>query len=83
MLNASVARLTTPESERIVRLGAERHAQELKKELKAVHQQMARSSASTDKVSLNFNALVCLMMPGWRPMKTTWSGAVGRGARRS
>ena len=40
MLNASVARLTTPEWERIVRLGAERHAQELKKELKAVRQQI-------------------------------------------
>lgn len=41
MLNTSAVRLTAPEWERIVRLGAEKHAQELKRELKAVRQQIA------------------------------------------
>ena len=38
MLNASAVRLPTPEWERIVRLGTERHAQELESELVAVRE---------------------------------------------
>ncbi len=41
MLDTSAVRLTIPEWERIVRLGAEKHAQELKRELKTVRQHIA------------------------------------------
>jgi len=41
MLNVSAVRLSTPEWERIVRLGTERHAQELENELKTVRERIA------------------------------------------
>jgi len=41
MLNTSAVRLTIPEWERIVRLGIERHVQELEDELKTVRERIA------------------------------------------
>ncbi len=57
MSNGSVARLTAPEWERIVRLGAEKHAQELRSELKAVRERIER------KYGQSLAQLQCVGLP--------------------
>lgn len=60
MLNISAVTLTASEWERIVRLGTERHAQELEGELKAIRERIADLER---KYGLNFAQLQRVGLP--------------------